>query len=156
MKFKILVTVCLTLVLSSSLFGQTEKFNYNGHNISINDKLYNHYGSNYILWLKTNNPDNLLYLNYYIENGYSIIDIDGKANDNSIANISSLSYIEKSLAAPFNPNEIESFNILAFNILPTDNQQVYKIFNSTLAVIVLPKNKLIENFNIYRNSLLNQ
>lgn len=144
----------LFLFLGNTSFAQSEKFDYNGHSIEISKKVIEHFGSDYIADIKVNNKDHLLYLNYFSENSYIIEDLGIKASNSEIKEISSLNKTEKSKATAFNPSDISSFNILAYQIQPLSEQQVFKIVNSSKAIVVLPKSRFLEKFNTYRNALL--
>lgn len=144
----------LIFFIGSSSFAQPEKFIYNGHSIELDKRVIEHYGLEYVTELKTNNPDLLLYLNYFVENAYRIEDIGEKAFNPEIQSIASLGKSEKSKAPAFNPSDLSSFNILAYIIQLTSEQQVFKVGSDSKAIIVLSKQYFLEKYNAYRNTII--
>jgi hypothetical protein len=145
----------LILLFGNASFSQSEKFNYNGNSIELDKKLIKHYGLEYISVLKINDPDLLLYLNYFVANAYVIEDIGIKISDIEIQNINSLNISEKSKASAFNSSDYTSFNILAYNIQLKPEQQVFKINSGSNAIVVFSKQYFLDKYNAYRNAILN-
>jgi len=58
------------------------------------------------------------------------------------------------MAPQFNPVNHNSFNILAFEIQLTENQQVFKTGVGTEAIIVKSKKMFLDKYNTYRDSFL--
>ena len=153
---KILFFLFLILGSANFTFAQAEKFNYNGHLMALNNKVIDNYGIEYVADLKANDPALLLYLNYFVENGYTIQDIGEKVSAPEIKNISTLVRSEKSKAPAFDQSNLSGFNILAFNIQLTNDQQVFKTGNGKKAIIVVSKQNFLKKFNAYKETLAKQ
>jgi hypothetical protein len=145
----------LFLFIANTAFAQSSTFSYNGHLIELDKRVVEHYGQEYITSLKESNPDLLLYLNYFVINGYRLEDIGMKTSEYKIPLVKDLSRSEKSKAPAFNPSEPSGFNILSYNIHLTSEQQVYLTGNGSLAIIIPAKQSFLEKYNAYRNPLLN-
>jgi hypothetical protein len=133
-----------------------ETFVYNDQNIILNDKLVENFGFRKLNEIKQIDIDRLLYLNHFVEFSYSIRDIGIKALDLNYSNFSSCHKKPKSLALDFVPSNHSSFNILAYDILLRENQQVIITNNESEAIIVLCKKDYLAMYNNYRNHLLNK
>lgn len=155
MKKNVLFLTFLALCFSTPLFSQADSFTYNGNSIIISEKITQHFSPNYITMLKTNSPNHLLYLNYLVQNSFTIEDVGQKANNATFQNISNLTKSQKSLAPNFNITNPSSFNILAYEAMPTNETQVYLIGTSNQAIIISSKKIFIKSFNQYKANLLN-
>ncbi len=154
--YKRIITSLFFLVffLGTTSFAQSEDFDFHGTSILINKKVVEHLGEEYVTFLKSNNPDLLLYLNYFSSNAYLITDIGEKSKESEIKNISSQKKLEKSNAVDFNSSNLESFNILAYGIQLTDQQQVFLTGNGSNAFVILSKETFWKKYNAYKKSLL--
>lgn len=152
--FRLLFLLSFIVFITNHIKAQTESFSYHGKTVVLNEKIINHFGNDYTQQLKDNNLDLLLYLNYFVENAYSIEDINIKINDSEVKDLSNVAKSSKSMAPQFNPANHNSFNILAFEIQLTENQQVFKTGVGTEAIIVKSKKMFLDKYNTYRDSFL--
>lgn len=152
--FRLLFLLSFIVFITNHLKAQTENFSYHGKTVVLNEKIINHFGNDYTQQLKDNNPDLLFYLNYFVENAYSIEDVNIKINDSEVKDLSNVAKSSKSMAPQFNPANHNSFNILAYEIQLIENQQVFKIGAGTEAIIVKSKEMFLDKFNTYRDSFL--
>lgn len=152
--FKISIFFCLSFLIGSASFAQSKSFTYYGHSIELDKRVIEHFGLDYVLNLETSNPDLLFYLNYFVKNAYRVEDIGQKISEPELQSLSGLSKSEKSKAPTFNSSDLSGFNLLAYNIQLSEEQQVYKTGNNSKAIIVLPKKQFFEKYNSYRNSII--
>ena len=148
--FNISIILCLSFFVGSASFAQSKSFTYNGHSIELDKRIIEHFGLEYVTTLETTNPDLLFYFNYFVKNAYRVEDIGQKISEPEIQSISDLSKSEKSKAPAFNSSDLAGFNILAYSIQLSDEQQVYKTGNGSEVIIVLPKKQFFEKYNSYR------
>ncbi len=134
-------------------FSQDKNFEYQGKTIELEDKMIEHFDLEYINFLKENNPDLLLYLNFFSTQSYRIEDIGIKKQENQFPSISSLTKKSKSNANNYISGNSDSFNILAYEVNLRDELQVFVETNSSKAIIVLPKKVFMEKYNEYRTTL---
>jgi hypothetical protein len=150
----LLLLLLVIAFFNSHLLAQNESFSYHGKTVFLNEKVINHFGNDYTQQLKDNNPDLLFYLNYFVENAYSIEDVNIKINDSEVKDLSNAAKSSKSMAPQFDPANHNSFNILAFEIQLTENQQVFKTGVGAEAIIVKSKKMFLDKYNTYRDSFL--
>ncbi|MCB9334796.1 MAG: hypothetical protein H6586_01490 [Flavobacteriales bacterium] len=143
----------LLISLTTKGFSQDKNFVYQGKTIELEDKMIEHFDAEYIGFLKENNIDLLLYLNFFSTQSYRIEDIGVKKQVNQFPSIFSLKKKSKSNANNYILGNSDSFNILAYEVNLKDEQQVFVESNSSKALIVLPKKVFMEKYNDYKNSL---
>lgn len=141
------------IFLATKGFSQDKNFEYQGKTIELEDKMIEHFDLEYINFLKENNPDLLLYLNFFSTQSYRIEDIGIKKQENQFPSISSLTKKSKSNANNYISGNSDSFNILAYEVNLRDELQVFVETNSSKAIIVLPKKVFMEKYNEYRTTL---
>lgn len=148
-------TIILLTVISFSFISKGDKdmFQYNGNTIFLSEKMIEHYSEEFILNLKHKNLELLLYLNFYSTNAFEVVNVGGKLPFLDLK-LKDFNKIEKSLAKDFDPDDINSFNILAYEIVLKDKNQFINVGNLEFAIKVLSKKDLIEKFNKYKASLL--
>lgn len=148
-------TIILLAVISFSFISKEEKdmFQYNGNTVFLSEKMIEHYSEEFILNLKHKNVELLLYLNFYSTNAFEVVNVGEKLPFLDLK-LKDFNKIEKSLCKDFDPRDIQSFNILAYDIVLLDKQQFINVGNLEFAIKVLSKKDLIEKFNKYKASLL--
>lgn len=147
------ILLILMTFLAIKGFSQDKSFEYEGKTIELEDKMVEHFDVEYINFLRENNPDLLLYLNFFSTQSYRIEDIGIKKQENQFPSISSLTKKSKSNANNYISGNSDSFNILAYEVNLRDEQQVFVENNSSKAIIVLPKKVFMEKYNEYRTTL---
>lgn len=130
----------------------------NAQEFYIDNRLFDVYTQPYIEELKSQNIDQLLFLNYFIDNGW-YIDKLPKEKLNTIQSLKSLKntdiLTETELSEILsNPNRYKEFNILKYQIIRNaKGSTVYKINDDGLVLIIYDNDQLMQAFNSYRNQL---
>jgi len=140
---RIFLILSLIATVSSTLMGQGAP--------DADTRLYARYTTEYIDNLKLNNPQQLEYLNWYLDNSYEIV----------------FASLEKCQQMPFlksfnpetkevvdNVSEIDegNFNVLLYDYeRKFDKKTYYRIGNTGYAIVFESYKKLSENFNTYQN-----
>lgn len=151
---RLLFLLSFIVFITNHLKAQTESFSYHGKTVVLNEKIISHFGNDYTQQLKDNNIDLLFYLNYFVENAYSIEDVNIKINDSEVKDLSNVAKSSKSMSPQFNPANHNSFNILAYEIQLKEHQQVFKTGVGMEAIIVKSKKVFLDKYNTYRDSFL--
>lgn len=137
------------------MFSQKDTLVINSIKISINDKIFSHFGATYVNNLKENNPDLLLYLNFYVEHSYVIKNIGEKAKEYQANEISKHYIKSKKMSEVQVENNSSDFNVayfnpFSYNIKLLDEKQVFPIGSDGFALVFYSKAEFIEMFNSYR------
>jgi hypothetical protein len=150
-----LYTLFILTITAGLSFAQGDSFVYHNSRIELSPKLAEHFGDEYVQELKNKSVDILLNKNFRAEHGYSIVDIGEKANDEGVTLISKLTKFSKSQAPDFN-GRASTFNILAYDIKFSEEQQVILTGNGTEAILLPTKENFLLEFNTYKSELLKQ
>lgn len=132
-----------------SVYGQTYSFNYLGKEIILDHKLVEHYSSEYIEDYKKINPEILIYQNYFVLNSFKVVDLSEKAKHESFIKISQIEKIPSKLSQLDYSVNIESFNILNFDIQLKENQQIIDMEHDNKFLIIDSKAEFLKKFNEY-------
>ncbi|MEI7594262.1 MAG: hypothetical protein WCK02_00840 [Bacteroidota bacterium] len=154
--FVVLISFLSNALVAQSLNSERKSFIYNNTAITFSEKILTIYDQTYIENLRNNDPDLLLYLNYFSENSFRIIDIDEKINDPLMKSIQDYTKVDKSKASPYNPKDLSSFNILAYNISLSENNQYIRTGNNSFVIEVLTKGEFLKKFNTYKEQISHQ
>jgi len=149
--------ILLFTLISFNLISQVEKniFNYKGKEILLSQKMIEHYSEEFILNLKHKNVELLLYLNFNSTNAFEVVSVGAKLPYLDLK-LKDFTKIKKSLTMDFNPDDINSFNILSYEIVLKDKSQFINVGNAEYAIKVLSEKELIEKFNKYKANLLSK
>jgi len=119
--------------------------------INVDSRLSVVYDQDYINDLLQNNPQELEYLNWYLDNSYVIV----FAGQDKCAQMPYLKYInpeDKSIGENVMSIDEENFNIFLYSFeRQYDKKSHYRIGDTGYAVIFESHLKLAENFNKYQN-----
>jgi hypothetical protein len=145
-----LLLLALALCVNSRANSQEKTdFVYFGTKVELSKKLLNAYSVDHLQQLEDSNPDLLLYLNYFVDHSYELM--DRQSFQKPLANISALT-LSKKFDQKFNlPNE---FEILKYDLILKPEAQYFEI-DSKRMVMVKPQKLFIDNFNQYKNKLKN-
>jgi hypothetical protein len=131
-----LLVLALILIASLTVFGQF-----------VDPRLQVKYSENEIQSISYNHPNELNYLNWYLDNSFVIIDM-------SVEKCEYLPYLKhydpSTKTVGENVSEIseENFNVLLFSYeRKYDKSSTYRIGNSGKAIVFLSEKDLVSNFN---------
>ncbi len=109
------------------------------------------YSEEYLTETAQNNPNELKYLNWYLDNSYSIVEI-GAEKCASMPFLRSFDPATKSIGENVENLDVENLNILLYSFERQYNKQTcYRIGDTGYAIIFESYKKLAENFNIYQD-----
>lgn len=103
--------------------------------VKINPKLYEKYTAEFLEDLSKENPGQIAYLNFYVENACYIIDMPEKPIKCVL--------LEKKSEDPVTAADLEDFNLYEFNVLTKENERRYYKAGNTGKLIVVRSNKEI-------------
>ena len=146
--------ILLFTLISFNLISQVENnvFNYKGKEISLSQNVTEHYSEEFVLNLKQKDIELLLYLNYFSINAFKVVSVGDKLPFLDLK-LKDFQKYEKSLAKDFKPDDINSFNLLAYEIRIKDKSQFINVGNSEFAIKIISKKEFIESFNDYKSNL---
>jgi hypothetical protein len=157
--FKLSVILCLSIINVSS-FGQKTDIDFN--QINPDARLYECFDKTYIQQLQKDNPELILYYNFYLDNSYFVgkevpeKPINGKdIHTVTLKNETSsdkIQYFNEDLSK-FNP---KTFNVLKYNFKTDYNKYTNYILGNTGKILIFyPKKRFIKKYNDYKKSLTN-
>jgi hypothetical protein len=145
--------IFILIVLNSSFFAFVK-----AQNFKIDNRLTEAFPPQYIEELRSQNPDQLLFLNFFLDNAWYI----DKLPQEKLSDIKSLKSLENTdelTAAEIaqilsDSNRKKEFNILKYKIERNPKgETVYKINEDGLVLIIYNNDFIMQGFNQYRNQL---
>ncbi len=138
-------------------FSQNE---INSNQIKPDTRLYECFDKTYIQQLQKDNPELILYYNFYLDNSYFIgKEVPEKpVNGKDIHNVTlkrktssdKVQYFNEDLS-DFNP---EKFNVLKYNFDVDYNRYTHYILGNTGKILIFyPKKRFIKKYNDYKKTL---
>lgn len=130
----------------------------NAQEIKIDNRITEAFPVEYINELRLNNPDQLLFLNYFLDNAWYVDNLPheklaGIKSLKSIENSDNLSVSEISQILSDSKRKKE-FNILKYKIERNPKgETVYKINDQGLVLIIYNNDVIMQGFNHYRNQI---
>lgn len=127
--------------------------------IKVDNRIVEAFPAEYVNYLRTNNPDQLLFLNYFLDNSWYIDylpheKLSGIKSLKSLENSDNLSVSEISQIVTDSERKKE-FNILKYKIERNPKgETIYKINNAGLVMIIYDNDKIMQGFNQYRNQFI--
>jgi hypothetical protein len=152
----------LTVITASLLFGQKngtihlhETFEIYGKTLTIDQRVTDYFGTDYVIFMKKNHPEGLLYWNFHVQNACFIYPLESKLPpQNHLRDFITLD--SKSMKSK-DPNSqqlsLETFNILNTRISTSETIQVFRTDEPGKVLAVLSTSLLLEKYNTYKNSL---
>jgi hypothetical protein len=130
----------------------------NAQEIKIDNRIKDTFPAEYINDLHLNNPDQLLFLNYFLDNAWYVDNLPqekltGIKPLKSLDNSDNLSVSEISQILTDSKRKKE-FNILKYKIERNPKgETVYKINDQGLVLIIYKNEDIMQGFNQYRNQI---
>ncbi len=107
------------------------------------------YSEDYINNLIENNPQQLKYLNWYLDNSYTIVTV-GLEKSEYMPYLKHLDPLNKIVGENVESIDQEDFNIFMYQFdRGYDKKAYYRIGNTGTAIVLESKLKLAKNFNTY-------
>lgn len=139
MKHFLLILLFATLFYSTSV-AQT-----------VDSRLYSVFSEEYLEDITVNHPNELKYLNWYLDNSYRIVDL-GAEKCSLMIPLISYDPITKTAGLEVSSIDVETFNVFLYSVeLQYDRKTYYRIGNTGIAVEFESLKKLSNNFNNYNN-----
>jgi hypothetical protein len=143
----------IIIIFGQYSFAQNHKLIFNNKEILLDDRLVNHFDFGYLEKLKSESPNLLVYLNFYVKNSYKIIDAGEKAKKDNYKLLSEYSLTSKNTQEIQRSNNLDNFNILSYEVNLLDSQQVISLEQNNLVLIIDSKQEFLEKYNKYINSI---
>lgn len=142
MKF-LLLSLAISTVFATHVWSQQD--------ITADSRLSVVYDQNYLNNLRQNNPKDLEYLNWYLDNSYSIV-YAGLEKCAQMPYLKHLNLETKSIEDNVISIDPEDFNIFLYSFeRQYDKKSHYRIGDTGYAIVFESHKKLAENFNNYQN-----
>lgn len=143
-KVKLIFTVVLLLAVIGKSPAQTQS-----SIISPDIRLFDCFEKAYIELLKSNNPDLIVYYNFYLDNSYFIAELPAEKSNS--AKIEKLKFQDKFKNSKTNISEL---NILKYDVKRFyDEYSFYSIGTTNKVVVFYSEKEFMIKYNEYRNSL---
>lgn len=137
--------VFTTFVLFICLFSQSQNSNF------IDSRLFEVYPSEFLSELQTNNPQALEYMNWYLDNSFTIIELP----EYKLEGLPFLMYYDidnKNVSDTVTELPTPSINIYKFHFeRKNDLTTTYRIGDTGLAIVFFSEKELINKFNQFKN-----
>lgn len=134
--------LCVLLTLASG-------FLMSQNDITADSRLNDVYSQNELDHLLLENPNQVKYLNWYLDNSYQIVEV-GIEKSEQMGYLKSVDPLTKATGAVVNYIDEETFNILLFNCENQyDKKTYYRIGNTGYAVEIESLKNLAINYNKY-------
>lgn len=133
-------------------FSQENKYkiNYKGNDISISEKVVQHFGSERVSKSVAEGKEDMIYWDFYVKNAYNVVGVSNeKANE--AFQINTFKYSNKFNSKPASVTK-ENFNILDFEIKQGGNSYGVLLDDNTM-IVVKSKEQFNKEFNKYITSL---
>lgn len=130
----------------------------NAQEIKIDNRIKDAFPTEYINELRLNNPDQLLFLNYFLDNAWYIEKLP-QQKLTEIKSLKSLENTDELTAAEIaqilsDPNRKKEFNILKYKIERNPiGETLYKINEEGLVLVIYNNDYIMQGFNQYRNQI---
>ncbi len=148
----LLSVVCLSII-SYGQYNNTKK------QVKPDQRLYECFEKNYLEKLAENNPKQILYLNFFLDNSYFISKIvPGKPVDDQNIYMVPLKKKSRSGKTEYFKEDLSSFDPKVFIVLKYDfnileNKYSHYVLGDTgLVLVFLPRERFNKNFSVYVNS----
>jgi len=139
----ILLFLAISTVFATNLMSQ--------QNIYADSRLSEVYDHDYINDLMHNNPQELEYLNWYLDNSYEIV-FAGLEKCEQMPYLKHMNPENKSTGENVMSFDEENFNIFLYSFeRQYDKKSYYRIGNTGYTLVLESHLKLAENFNKYQN-----
>ncbi len=139
----VILFLAISTVFATHLFAQ--------QSIVADARLSDVYSQDYLNDLEQNNPQEIEYLNWYLDNSYQIV----YAGVEKCEQMPCLKHLNTETKLPgeiVNSINEEDFNILLYSFeRGYDKKTHYRIGNTGYAIVFESHLKLAENFNTYKN-----
>ncbi len=143
-----------------NVYSFAQKTEINSIQIKPDARLYECFDKTYIQQLQKDNPEQILYYNFYLDNSYFIgKEVPGKpVNGKDIHNVTlkketpsgKVQYFNEDLS-DFNP---KTFNVLKYNFKTDYNKYTYYISKETGEILIFyPEKKFVKKYNDYKKTL---
>lgn len=139
------VLIIISLFLNFSLHSQT-------NTIKPDARLFQCYSKQYVDNLLKTNPEQISYLNYYLDNSYYIVSLK---SEKPIEGIDIHTLISKSSKIKFSEITYSkgSFNILKYNFYFSNLSALTYIWKEAgIAIVLLPEKHIKENYKVLKNN----
>lgn len=133
------------LVLSICIWGYVVG---NAQQVSSNldERLTAMYSVSQIAEMQASQPQTLAYLNYYVQNGFQILENIPAYKLAAFSDISTLLYHQT--GKPLTEADLANLNILKLDIVRTNDQYLtYKIGDTGKVIVFLAPSRVLEDFN---------
>lgn len=138
------LSVCICITVNGQ---EKSSFVYHGTKIELSKKMLNAYSLEHLQKMEDANPDLLLYLNYFVDHSYELM--DRSTFQKPLSNVSELGLSKKFEQKYELQND---FEILKYNLILKEEAQYFEI-DAKQMVHVLPQKTVMANFNEYKNTL---
>jgi hypothetical protein len=147
--------IVILIILPLISIGQANVVKYLGKDVILDNRVIEHYSSEYFNKLKLSSPELLIYQNYLVLNAFKIVDLTDKAKEENYNKISQIPKIESKNNLLNYSYNIENFNILNFDIQLKNENQVIDLENNNTFIIIETKEDFLKSFNDYKTKQLN-
>jgi hypothetical protein len=118
---------------------------------TVDPRLYSVFSEEYLEDITVNNPNELKYLNWYLDNSYRIIEV-GAEKCSSMQPLLSYDPITKTIGEEVSSFDEENFNVYMYNVeIQYAKNTYYRIGNTGFAIEFESLKKLTEKYNNYNN-----
>jgi hypothetical protein len=122
-------------------------FSFNAPTVKPDPRLIDYLGNEKLAILQKNNPNIIVYYNYFLDNSYILSEVpQDKINDNNL----------QELTVPLEGGKVNiaKLNLLMLNIQYKQDQRVYySIKNSKQILVMLSGEELMEKYNQVKHDL---
>jgi hypothetical protein len=140
---KKLILILLSAIASLSLFSQSTA--------TADSRLSVLYSAEYLNELSASNPQELQYLNWYLDNSYTIVEM-GTEKCATLPYLKLFDPATKTIGENAENIDVENFNILLYSFeRQYDKKSYYRIGDTGYAIILESYKNLAENFNNHQN-----